>query len=323
MTRTTITSHLYHALRPGLNVAYCATFQLAWNRKLQIIGGPLLTEPASQVVEALNRRLVAETDVDEDSVFARAGHVQDGILDVIHSEMQRRFHYQPKIPDVDAGLVFYAFLRKVLSFTPAFEVASYGLRFNNEGRVHSFGCWSDKQLVSQVEIVDYVDDHDFIVRLHHADGEGDELIVACVLPKPSLLETIDRVSARVAAGDALGPRASQRLSLRDDETFQIPEVQLYGERQFKELLGLGLLNPGYAGWFIAEARQSLAFSLNEHGVKLESEAWGLDELGLDASDPKRQLIVDRPFLVWVRRRGSRYPYLALWVDNVDVLRPVE
>ena len=80
----------------------------------------------------------------------------------------------------------------------------------------------------------------------------------------------------------------------------------------------GTYDPGYEGWFISEAKQVIGLTLNEHGAKLESEAWG----AVSRSMPMRQFIVDRPFLVWMRRKGQRLPYLALWVENAEVLKPV-
>jgi hypothetical protein len=74
---------------------------------------------------------------------------------------------------------------------------------------------------------------------------------------------------------------------------------------------------------IEMARQLIRFKLDEIGAKLKSEA--VVPVTLSASPFREeisQLIFDKPFLIFMERKGSANPYFALWVDNPELLVPL-
>jgi hypothetical protein len=70
--------------------------------------------------------------------------------------------------------------------------------------------------------------------------------------------------------------------------------------------------------------QSTRFLLNESGARLESEAWIAVSNGDPPPPPKpRHFVFDKPFLIYLRELQAEQPYLAIWVENSEVLAKVQ
>jgi hypothetical protein len=112
-------------------------------------------------------------------------------------------------------------------------------------------------------------------------------------------------------------------SLYKGDTLQIPKFAFDIEHRYKELLCKDLTNAGWEDYFIAEALQKIQFKLNEEGAKLKSSAVLTVVLGDcprgDFEHRPIKLIFDRPFLIYLKEKGAKYPYFALWVDNPELL----
>ena len=70
---------------------------------------------------------------------------------------------------------------------------------------------------------------------------------------------------------------------------------------------------------IVLAMQSIRFRLDENGAVLKSEA-AVKVADKPLKKP-RQLIFDKPFLILLERHGAEQAYIALWVDNPELLAP--
>ena len=104
-------------------------------------------------------------------------------------------------------------------------------------------------------------------------------------------------------------------------TVIVPVIEIGLDRNYDELIGAKLLNPGWESWCVTQARQEIRFRLDERGARLESTAEMA--VGADAGKP-RQMIFDRPFLLMLREKDdgqAKEPYLAVWIENTEVLKP--
>jgi hypothetical protein len=63
------------------------------------------------------------------------------------------------------------------------------------------------------------------------------------------------------------------------------------------------------------AKQAVRFRLDETGAVLKSETL------LAASLTQRNLVFDKPFLIYMKRGNAKAPYFALWVGNAELLVP--
>ena len=62
------------------------------------------------------------------------------------------------------------------------------------------------------------------------------------------------------------------------------------------------------------AQQDILFRLNRTGAILKSEAKAA-YTGIPT-----QFYLDRPFLIYVKKRNAPMPFFAMWVDNAELLR---
>ena len=98
----------------------------------------------------------------------------------------------------------------------------------------------------------------------------------------------------------------------------IPNVLFSVNHEFVELQGGDKIieNPGeFQGLFILKAGQSIRFRLDRSGATVTSEAQTYP-----AAIP-REFIVDRPFLIVIKRRSAEQPYFVAWIDNAELLVP--
>ena len=317
ITPTAIIPVLQHEIRPGQNLLWCSSLQLAWNELYDLAGGPLAMEEETPLVALLNQRTATKADIDQASYVALAGIV--GQLNLSELEAQPK-HFDTKavvqeLQSLPAGsLTAYSYLLKQLLFEWAFTRFKTPLLFGDD-QVWAFGVQqympgreADDRVAEQVRILDYRDPSDFIVQLE-TKSRDDTLILAKVAPASTLDATLRTVLERTQAA---APDSLQKL-----ESLMIPVIDIDRQKTYPELCNRKLTtdNKEINGRHFSLVTQRIRFKLDESGAQLESKTRFL------AARPPRKLIFDAPFLVVLMRPGAETPYFALWVDNTDVLVP--
>jgi hypothetical protein len=313
----------------GRNVVWCSSFQLAWNElRDNAIGEPLKVVGAEALAERLNRAGQSIADLEPFSVYAAAGWIKDGIVDTIERDMASRFpsHSVPDLSDYQAGILAYAYLIAHVPFTHPYRQVERTFAFTDSNGVatdvEAFGLWEAylpqyKKVREQVDIL-------FARRLDPNDRGQEPEEFAIDLCKHS--EPYQVVVARVGVKDTLGETlAYVRLQasefekteyyeegrrFQESDVLRVPEMFWEIEHRFRELIGKGVANVGIP---IVEAVQTVRFRLDRYGAMVESES--LVEI---ASRPRR-FEFDRPFLVYVQKRGAGEPFFVMWVDNAELL----
>lgn len=321
LKHTIVTPHLEHAIPAKTNVLWCGTFQLAWNELCDLSDGQVELEPASTMAELLNRQTTSKQDLDNSSYVAMAGLASRGTYEKIQKELNAKFNGQASpnlLPLLEGaprdGFITYAYLFKELPFRWKFsrfqddfefqetEVDSFGIRH------YSSGSRSDARMASQVAVLDYINNDDFIVELATRSKE-DRLLLAKVAPRATLSETIATVKDRVASAET--------ASMQDGSDLLIPVLDFDILQQYRDLEGRQISSSSRKldGKELFVAAQSIRFRLDERGAVLKSEAAGGGGFG----SPKVNLIFDKPFLIMLQRRRAENPYFALWVANAELL----
>jgi len=305
---------------PGRNLLWCATLELAWRAAVERLGDPLILENDPALAECLNRGDFSLADLDDASFVAQAGLGRERILETIREELSAKFGDRgtqtllpARVRDID--LLVYAYLRKSLPFAEPF-LATDPIDFNGTP-VDAFGLRHEAgatehwlRIAKQVSVLDHLSDDDFLVELM-TESPGDRLVLARVAPGPTLESTIDAVMARIVAAEPSVFRQIDRLV--------VPKIDFDLTQSFPELEGLRVLNEGSTEFSVAKVQQRIAFSLDERGAELESEAAMLI-FGAAALTP-RHFVFDGPFLLLLTREGADRPYLALWIETPDLLVP--
>ena len=74
-----------------------------------------------------------------------------------------------------------------------------------------------------------------------------------------------------------------------------------------------LVNAGFNGYHIAKALQTIRFKLDRSGAELSSESQ------IFCLPDATHFVLDRPFLIVVKKRGAQRPFFVMWVDNAELL----
>jgi len=329
-----VTEVLPHPAGPivsGRNYVYCATFAIAWEEACRECGGrPLRLAGDPPLATELNRHTFDRQNLSANSYIARAGPGTEAFRKQVREEMARKFPgSRPRLLDPDRRdhvLEMYAYLLKSLPFSVAFDALPKPLWFraaDHETAVASFGAVDlqdddarGEQIQSQVTILDYVSDNDFILQLAPREPR-DEIVLSKVAPAATLEEAIAAVRRRIADPD---PQYTDKRFL-SSESLAVPKLLLCVERQYSEIIDLDILG---ADLFISVAAQVIKFQLNETGALLESEAVIIGDNGHTPHTPagKRKFIFDRPFLIYLIERDADQPYFAAWIENTELMEPV-
>ena len=221
--------------------------------------------------------------------------------------------------------VIYAYLFKWLPFLSKFDKLTEPLPFHAADgirKVQSFGIDSyrlaephEVSLREQVDVLDYVTDNDFVLRLK---TETDHIVMAKVAPGSTLDATWQAVLRRIRQ-----PLAGARpASVVPGEKLIVPLLALFVDREYDELQNHRVIVGQTSPYRLRRVQQFIKFQLDESGARIESstEMIGDSGPGPTPQPPKpREFVFDRPFLLAVHQRNSDVPYLVCWVANEEML----
>ncbi len=331
LVRTEIVPTLDTPLGKSGNAVWCATFQIAWNRaRDEVIGGPLQVANAQRLANRLNNSPVTEAALPSGSYFAAAGRLEDGILETIRRGMARQFP-DVHLPDFSGavGFVTYGYLDTKVTFRTPFVDTIQPIEFSDAaGVTHSVrgfglqeGDWDlcAKQAAQVKVLFSQGDDESdgsslsaFALDLT-ADQTEQQVIVA-VLPRAGHLRSaLDDLATRI---EKSAPDNEHSARLQESDTLAIPNVSFHVNHEFSQLQGVDKIieNSGeFKGLYIMNAAQSIRFRLDKSGATVVSKS----HMTL-AADP-RHFVVDRPFLIVMKRRSSEQPFFVAWIDNVELV----
>jgi hypothetical protein len=330
LLQTVIVPTLDTPIPEGKSAVWCVSFQLAWNRlKSDVVKESIQLTNAQPLADRLNRAEHSEDDVGADAVYAAAGLAKDGIVERIRSEMAGRFPNVPR-PDLDVppnGAVAYAYLAASAKYEhPYFENDEPFLfkdAAGNETAVGSFGIrkkddYAYERLRQQVQVFyrtrteNWIDEvPEFILDLCKT-SEPYQIVLARVDRKPTLAETLADIQHKIASPS----KDRSVLGLIPNDTLIVPNMAWQITHRFKELEGQDkrFENPALRGLYLDTAIQTIQFRLDRSGAELSSEA----KLGVKPLPS--YFHVNRPFLVYMTKRGGKRPFFVAWVENAELLQ---
>ena len=335
LSQTDVMPVLDVPLTAGRNLVYCSTFQIAWDDLRDTLGvASLQFHESRPLATKLNARRFPREALSSECYVALAGRTSENVCSRFAAARQQRFPnatLPPSQPFSGPALEAYCYLQKRLPFKIKFNKLDEPLQFQTPQGVRPVRSWgrqagqepftarppSDafEDPSTQVRILHYVDDQDFIVEVQTL---SDSILLAKVPPLTTLDETWQMVAERVRNRRIQGMRAA----LFNNEPFVVPQVALFVERDYDELKGVPVDNVA-GGLPLHVAKQYIRFQLDESGAVLESEARAM-HVGIDDDpdrppDRPRQFVFDRPFLLALRQPKSEEPYFVMWIGNVELL----
>jgi hypothetical protein len=338
LKHTVVAATLDGEIREGQSTIWCASFQAAWKSlQTNLYKGPVSLEGGGPLVDALNRAPSPRADAPAGSLYTASGWEDKGILQKIRTDLQQRFPSAPAptFPGIIPGsFVAYSYLeagvrfrqpyfqsRKPLPFTDSTGtkamVASFGIRPEddyayNELRMQPRLFLEDMGGGGHAPMVDGVlRPAEFIIDLDR-ESEPTQVVLAVVTPGRTLGETIRSVERKMASSTM--PRNRDGLGSRD--VLLVPDIFWRISHHFSELEGRRIQNAALKGQRLDVAQQDLVFRLDRGGAELRVES------KMYAKPVPTAYVFDRPFLIYLKKRGAARPYFVMWVDSAELLRPM-
>lgn len=304
----------------GKNAIWCASFQAAWKAlEKDLAGGPVALDGAREFTAALNRAADPRPFIPEEALYVASGFNRTGLLEKISADLKQRFPHKapPTFPGiVPNSFLTYAYLEAKVVFPIPYYQNPAPLQFvDAEGKsnqVCSFGLLSenlkDSKQRAQPRVLFSPEDpgssnRDFAIDLW-ASSSPSQIVVASIGREPTLEAAVDRVefSSRPASARSVG-----------SGTLFVPEMRWAIAHAIFQIQKKRFLNPSLAGQSVDVARQEISFSLDKSGAAVKSQ------MDAYAGGIPEHFVFDRPFLVYMKRRGAELPYFAMWVDNAELL----
>ena len=321
--RTVILPTMDTPIVPGKNNIWCSSFQLAWNEmKDVVIKEPIKVIDAEELSRRLNNANQKKSDLLEDSYYIAAGRTSDGIREKIRSDMARRFPSVELPPFNPADvLIAFAYLEAYVKFKEPYRQYHRPMLFTDSAGkrtdVKSFGVWHGHQkkyrpTCEQIDVLYCKTDENYMVTEFALDlcrhTEPYQIIVALTEPNESLEHTILDLQAKIDN--------SQTKQFDYGDKLLVPEMYWDITHHFTELLDKPLSNERYQDLAVSEALQMIKFRLDRTGALLESKAVLAAYVGT-----YRIFHLNKPFLIYLRKRDAEQPFFVMWVDNAELLTP--
>ncbi len=335
LKQTSVVASLDDPLPEHRNVIWCATFQMAWDKlKLGIIKEPIQLLGAEAAAERLNRAEFPPANIENESFYATAGFVSNGIIEEIQREMARRFPgvpvapFDPRYKTLPKACLGYAYLSVGVPFKYPFFASKNPLGFTDSNgvrtSVRSFdtapkGSYSSSAKVrEQIDVLFASFDARYSLEGFTLDlckySSPYQVVLACVPREATLAATLDAVEKRTAEFKR-SPGYGRLRNLDLVDSVVVPDVLFKLTHEYSELINRYLGNPAFKDCFIFDALQMIDFRLDRTGVLLKSEA----RLGGVAAVP-REFRFDKPFLIYVKKRqADAKPFFVMWVDNAELM----
>jgi len=212
--------------------------------------------------------------------------------------------------------IAYAYLKAEVRFKHAFfdnpQPAAFRVRGENPTAARFFGLAHEEaeELRNQVELLYFQSGEQYAIDLSKSSTPN-QLVLASI-PKKStfsqILSDLEKKSTDYVSQDP-------RVRFEHSDLLLVPNMHWRIEHEFKEIEGADkpLLNPSMHGTWIDQAIQVIEFELDRKGAKVASEPRAITHKG------GHLFVFNRPFLLYMKKRGAKHPFFVMWVDNAELL----
>lgn len=296
LPNTDFVSTLNEKLKPDQNQIYCSALLFAWLEIKNELKSNIKTD--SKSIKRLN-----DADNYENSLLS--------------TEISTSISVEEDIIKASA------YLRKSLPFTLEFLRNNHDLKFKDND-VESFGLsgCDNFDIKKQIEIVHYKNDNEFILKLLPKDSIHEIFIY---LPKKNNFKNLEDITKSIE--NKIDKREKVKTTDRnywkynflEDDRFSMPVISYNIEKYYSNIIGQSL-SANNKDFLINDCYQTISFILDEAGAEIESKVTFsvVEEIEEELPQPKN-LFLDRPFFIMLKRTDSNNPYLAMWVENRELM----
>lgn len=332
---TEIVPTLNTPIPAGKNAVWCASFLSAWKALDQDVAGEMIAlDGDPELAKFLNTAKDPRPHIPESALYVATGRVQNGIIAQVHNALRERFP-EKKLPNFDDlaqnSFIAYSYLEAGVKFSLPYRQNLGPLVFidgtGNKVEINSFGLSTEdrykyKNVRAQARVLFWKSEGgdggpEFAIDLC-SDSKPSEIVVARIAAQPTLAAALDRVEKEVAnmALSVKGQTANIAKHLREigpTDAVLVPDFYWSISHHFSQLEGRAFLNAKLRGQQLVMARDEIVFRLNKSGAELKAES------RLVVRTQSRHFFCDRPFLIYMKKRGAEMPYFVMWVDNAELM----
>lgn len=295
------------------NYIWSAAMNLAWNSIRDSIFHEAIafeqgTESAISLAKKLNASRMILNDIGRKEGFVESGFGPEGIRKIKAAWMKKWPKTPlPELPEAEEMENTWIFTLAAFRANLAYLHPMTPVDVQFQGKwVKGFGLFDPMAKTEDMRILNYVSDDKFLLRLL-VRNEEQELYVA----KGYAMQSPDQVLKdlrRYGRGN-LG-------RMVNEDRFEAPILKVEAVREYPELEHILLRNKGFEGHWIEGMREVIEFEMDEYGCRASTRAsmLAVDSLGSPSPQPKN-LLLDRPYWVVLKRRSSPRAYFILGVKN--------
>lgn len=303
------------------NKIWIGTFNLVWNDLMDdVIKGPVEFEDGySELANELNKQDFTEENLSEDSYYKIHGNATNELKEKIEKDIKEKFNEDSKILNKvnwsedakNSNYILYSILKKEFKFIKPFETLEDDNFNGSEEKVKYFGLEPGRanQGRVNVEILFYNNKEDFAVKLK--TQEGDEVYLYKTTGEGKRFEE----NYNEMLEKEVNYSGSREFT--EDDILKVPYIDLSAEINYDELCGRYIKGTNI---YIEQALQTVDFELNNYGGSVKSEV--IIELTKQTAIyfSNRKFCFDSDFLLYLKEENKDKPYMALKVDDVDILQ---
>lgn len=297
------------------NYVWSAAMNLAWNEMMEkILHGPAKLDVQSvegkEMLRKFNASKFSGKDLDSKSYYVKSGFGQ-GTVTAINQEVLEKFP-KGKIPALQVQLekthfINYAVYRKDMKYWSHFSPMT--VKFQGK-EVKGFG--GGKEAIAEtIRIVSYESDDKFVLQMNVEDYDD-----RFYLAKGYSMQSPKQVLSAIPRKD---PANMERTTFEDQ--FEAPILRFKFERKYDALEQAFYQNPGFEQHEIIAMQEAIDFQMDQYGARVTSVAMeiGADSAGMAPPRPKN-LLLNKPYWVIMKRKDSPRPYFILGVRNTAMMK---
>ncbi|WP_018342703.1 hypothetical protein [Cytophaga aurantiaca] len=291
---------LENKLSDSLNSIYSPTMLFAWQEIKNYYKTPIEISPENSLdFKLINRSNTFQNVLNKDE-------------------------YETTVSFID-GIEVSAYFKKALPFVLPFHTQDEPLDFNRS-KVRSFGLnYPDNELHDYFQILYYLDDDHFAIKLFPADTSSEIILAKGINISGTFSDLVVSTNNWIKKGDKEKNIKEKlwRYGFQNGDHLIIPAIKFNIGTNYPSLEGQSFTS-GSTPHAIVKTYQQTAFIFDEYGAIIESEATITCDTTCVLPTPvekpiPKQMIFDKPFVIFIKKKDSPNPYFAMKVMNAELM----
>jgi hypothetical protein len=220
--------------------------------------------------------------------------------------------------EIGNGIIVKTFFNKTLPFSNTFNKMS--LMFQNQ-KVMAFGFKRFELALAEItKIYYYESDDKFVIGIESLETDHEIIFAKGIDMKGNLKSAFNEIEDLKMKGkkDTL-KRNNWRYFFDTEDKLIIPMINFNLEKNYTEIENQLFKTSDNNLFQIFLAYQNIAFCMNEYGIAIQDNVWFGYAAARESEQKPKLLILDKPFVLILKRKDSNYPYFAMKIRNPELM----